>query len=91
MALKSIRYDEEFKQSLVTLYHNGKTQTELCSEYGVSKSTLSKWIKLYSKVDVDNSDTLTTNQIKKFQKRITQLEEENLILRKAIAILTPNY
>ena len=29
------RYDEEFKQSLVNLYHAGKTQTELCNDYGI--------------------------------------------------------
>ena len=26
------KYDEDFKQSLVNLYHSGKTQTELCKE-----------------------------------------------------------
>lgn len=30
------RYDEDFKQSLVNLYQTGKTQTELCKDYGVS-------------------------------------------------------
>lgn len=39
---KSIKYDNEFKKSLVSLYQNGKTQTQLCKEYGVSYSALSK-------------------------------------------------
>ncbi len=39
------RYDEEFKQSLVNLYQTGKTQSELCKDYGVSPSALAKWIK----------------------------------------------
>lgn len=47
MSSKQTRYDEEFKQSLVSLYNNGKTQTALCQEYGVSSSALSKWIKQY--------------------------------------------
>lgn len=34
------RYDEDFKQSLVNLYQTGKTQTELCKDYGVSSSDL---------------------------------------------------
>ena len=42
---KKNQYDEDFKRSLVTLYHNGKTQTQLCKEYGVSQSALGKWIK----------------------------------------------
>ena len=42
------RYDEDFKQSLVNLYQTGKTQAELCKDYGVSASALAKWIKQYS-------------------------------------------
>ena len=55
------KHDEDFKKSIVTLYENGKTQSELSREYGVSA----------------------------LQKRLLQLEEENLILKKAIAIFTP--
>jgi len=37
---------------------------------------------------MDNGDVLTAKQIKELQKRNAQLEEENLILKKAIAIFT---
>lgn len=37
------KYDEDLKKSLVSLYHNGKSQAQLCREYGVSESALSKW------------------------------------------------
>lgn len=90
MATKQPRYDEEFKQSLVALYHNGKTQTSLCQEYGVSQSALGKWIKQYSTVETEDGDVLTAKQVKELQKRMAQLEEENLILKKAIAIFTPH-
>ena len=90
MGSKSTRYDEEFKQSLVALYNNGKSQAELCNEYGVSKSALSKWIKMYSTVELEDGDILTAKQIKNLQKRLAQLEEENIILKKAIAIFTPH-
>ena len=30
------KYDEDFKKSLVSLYQNGRTQTQLIKEYGVS-------------------------------------------------------
>lgn len=89
MGLKSTRYDEEFKQSLVALYNNGKTMSELCKEYGVSKSALGKWIKLYSTVEMDDGDVLTAKQVKDLQKKLAQLEEENLIPKKAISIFTP--
>ena len=84
------KYDEDFKKSLVSLYQNGKNQSQLCREYGVSKSALSKWIKQYSTVQVDDGEVLTARQVKELQKRNAQLDEENLILKKAIAIFTPH-
>lgn len=56
MAGKNQKYTQEFKQTIVDLYHSGKTY----------------------------------NQIKELQKRNARLEEENLILKKAIAIFTPH-
>ena len=71
------RYDEEFKQSLVTLYQTGKTQSELCKDYGVSVSALAKWINQYSQVHLEDNTVLTAKQIQELQKRNAQLEEEN--------------
>lgn len=83
-------YDEDFKKSIVALYQNGKTQTQLSKEYGVSLSALNKWIKMYSEVKTIDGDIMTAKQIKELQKRMAQLEEENIILKKAIAIFTPH-
>ena len=69
-------YDETFKQTLVELYHNGKTQTSLIKEYGVSPSALTKWIKPYSTVKIDDGEGFTAKQVKEIQKRMAQLEEE---------------
>ncbi|HEK4517270.1 IS3 family transposase [Streptococcus iniae] len=77
------RYDEEFKQSLVNLYQTGKTQSELCKDYGVSASALAKWIKQYSQVRLEDNSVLTAKQIQELQKRNAQLEEENLNLKKS--------
>ena len=84
------RYDEDFKRTLVDLYHNGKTQVSLVKEYGVSQTALSKWIKQYSTVETEDEEVLTVRQIKELQQRNAKLEEENLILKKAIAIFTPH-
>ena len=43
-------YDEDFKKSIVALYQNGKSQSQLSKEYGVSLSASGKWIRLYSEV-----------------------------------------
>lgn len=84
------KYDEDFKKSLVSLHQNRKTQTQLCKEYGVSQSALGKWVRQYSAVEMDDGDVLTAKQVKELQKRNAQLEEENLILKKAAAIFTPH-
>lgn len=83
------KYDESFKKNIVALHQNGKTQTELSKEYGISVSAISRWIKLYSEVNVDDNTIMTAKQIKELQKRNAQLEEENIILKKALAIMTP--
>ena len=90
MSKESPRYTEEFKKSVVSLYHNGKTQSQLHEEYGVSPSALARWIKAYSEVKLDDNTVMSAKQVKALQKRNALLEEENLILKKAIAIFTPH-
>ena len=77
------------KKNIVALHQNGKPKTELSKEYGISVSAISRWIKLYSEVKVDDNTIMTAKQIKELQKRNAQLEEENIILKKALAIMTP--
>ena len=90
MSEKSPRYTQEFKQTIVNLYHSGKTYNQIKEEYGVSHNALANWIKQYSEVKIDDNTILTARQIKELQKRNAQLEEENIILKKAIAIFTPH-
>ena len=45
---------------------------------------------MYSSVQIDDNTVITAQQIKELQKRNAQFEEENLILKKAIAIFTPH-
>ena len=84
------KYSEDFKKKIVTLYESGKTYADIKKEYGISSSTLSVWVKKYSQVKIDDNTILTAQQIKALQKRNAELEEENLILKKAIAIFTPH-
>ena len=85
-----IKYSEDFKRTIVNLYQSGKSYSDIQKEYGVSSSTLANWIKKYSRVQIDDNTILTAKQIKALQKRNAELEEENLILKKAIAIFTPH-
>ena len=84
------KYTEEFKKTIVTLYQSGKTYSQIQKEYGVSSSALSNWVRKYSQVRIDEDTVLSAQQIKALQKRNAELEEENLILKKAIAIFTPH-
>ena len=84
------KYSEDFKKTIVTLYESGKTYSDIKKEYGVSSSALSNWVRKYSQVKIDDNTVLTAQQIKALQKRNAELEEENLILKKAIAIFTPH-
>ena len=90
MPSKQNRYDEDFKKTLVALCNNGRSQASVCQEYGVGPNTLGRWIKQYSTVETEDGDVLTAKQVKELQKRMAQLEEENQILKKAIAIFTPH-
>lgn len=83
------RYDEDFKMTLVNLYNSGNhTFASLESEYGVSAATIQRWVKLYSPIATNNEDEPTNlKDLIALQKKMAQLEEENEILKKAMAIL----
>ncbi|MEI2989310.1 MAG: transposase [Oscillospiraceae bacterium] len=86
--MENTKYTEEFKQSIVSLYEYGKSSTQICKEYGMSSSTLHKWIEKYTKVQISEIETMTMAEIKKMQKKLALLEEENIILKKAMAIFS---
>ena len=81
--MENNKYNEEFKQSIVSLYNSGKSSTQICKEYGMSSSTLHKWIRKYTQVKISDTETITMAEVKKLQKKLAVLEEEN---KKAMAI-----
>ena len=64
----------------------------ISNEPSLSFTTMVKLRPLLSKstVETDDGEVLTAKQVKELQKRMAQLEEENQILKKAIAIFTPH-
>ena len=83
---KGVKYNRETKESIVNLYQNGKPSSEIIKEYGVSSSCFYRWVKQYTVVQVSETESMTMNEIKAMQKRLAQLEEENMILKKTINI-----
>lgn len=86
MARGQKQYTEEFKNTIVELYNAGKSLVELSSEYALSKSTISGWIKKNKPVVVDKNTTITVAEYQAILKKSKQLEEENEILKKAMGI-----
>lgn len=49
MSNKSKRSTVEFKIQMVELISNGKSPNEIIIEYDIARSTVSKWVKDYTK------------------------------------------
>lgn len=84
------RYSEDFKKSIVDLYLSGRTRSSLSEEFGIHINTIYKWTQKYAPVTAPDGTTYTLDDIRRLQKEIDQLREDNLILKKAIAIFTPH-
>lgn len=80
------QYTNEFKTTLVELYNSGKSLADLSREYGISKSTVTVWIKKSKPIVVDNGKVITMAEYQAILKKLAQVEEENEILKKATAI-----
>ena len=82
-------YTEEFKKTIVELYENGnKTKSELAREYGTSECNVRAWIKKYGKIKTSTGETTTNDEILKMKKKMQEIEKENEILKKALAIFS---
>lgn len=81
-------YDEEFKKTLVSLYESGKKLSELSREYGVNESTIRPWISKYGTITTSTGEITNNDEIIKLKKKIKEVELENEILKKAVAIFS---
>lgn len=86
MARGQKQYTDEFKNTILELHNSGKTIGALSSEYGVSKSTIIGWVKKNKPLIIEKDKTVTTADYQAMLKKMAQLEEENEILKKAMAI-----
>lgn len=71
------RYTEEFKQEMINLYKNGHPASQICREFGMSKSTLFLWIKNYT---ADKHGQIP-REIYLQQLEMERLRKENLIFK----------
>lgn len=77
MSMRQRKYNDEFKNTIVELYNSGKSLSELSSEYGISKSTISCWLKKSKPISVDKDTTITAFEYQAMLKKMVKLEEKN--------------
>lgn len=82
------QFTDEYKKSVVHLYINGKTIDEIIDEYGIPRATFYRWLKKFREIKLSDDEVMTADDVRKLQKKVSLLEEENLILKKAISIFT---
>jgi len=80
------KYNDDFKKMIVDLYNSGSSAKDLSGEYGVSEVTIYAWIKKFSPIKTEDGSTVTADEIAKMKKQMLRLQEENEILKKAMAI-----
>ena len=74
------KYSSDFKLKVVLKYlSNNFTIAQICSEFNISKATLSNWVKHF-KTNSSNvfSDNLITNKATKIKEKQAEKEIENL-------------
>ena len=81
-------YDEEFKKTIVSLCEAGKKKSELTREYGISYTNISDWINKYGTITTSTGEVTNNDEILKLKKKLHEVEMENEILKKAVAIFS---
>jgi len=84
------KHDEEFKKTIVNLCETSKdkTMSDIAREYGITRTSITQWRKKYGTITTSTGITTNNDEILKLQKKNHELEIENEILKKAVAIFS---
>lgn len=81
--------DETRKKVVREHIQDGRTINSLAAEYGVSKATISNWVRAYREEcqtnDAEKSQLELMEEVRKLRQEKAELEKENLFLKKAAA------
>ena len=90
MAKEYAKHDEEFKKMIVNLCETSKdkTMSDIAREYGITRPSITQWRKKYGTITTSTGETTNNDEILKLKKRNLELEQENEILKKAVAIFS---
>ena len=83
-------FEPEFKKKIVRLHlEEGRTIKSIQEEYGVSKASVSNWVKEFRKECQSNEEANTDYDYMKenlrLRKELEEAKKENLFLKKAAA------
>ena len=83
-------YESEFKKKIVRLHlEEGRTLKGLAAEYGVSKASISIWVKQFREECQTNKEAKADYDYMKenlqLKKQLAELQKENDFLKKAAA------
>jgi len=90
MAGKSKNYTDEFKKQIVMLVKSGKSSSSIAREYGVAKSSVTKWVRDFNNsgsFKAKDNRTPEENELIELRKRVKELEMEADILKQAALIM----
>lgn len=90
MSKEYAKHDEEFKKMIVNLCETSKdkTMSDIAREYGITRPSITQWRKKYGTITTSTGETTNNDEILKLKKRNLELEQENEILKKAVAIFS---
>ena len=90
MSGKTKNYTEEFKKQIVQLSKSGRSANSIAKDYGVSKSSVMKWVRDFNNsgsFKAKDNRTPEENELIELRKRVKELEMEADILKQAALIM----
>lgn len=82
-------YSEEYKIDVIRMIEERQSDIkEIAKDMGVRRDLLYAWRRKYGKTKKESPEVKNLLEIKKLQKRLSEVEEERDILKKAVAIFT---
>ena len=90
MSGKVRNYTDEFKLQIVSLIKSGKSSSMIAKEYGIAKSSVTKWVRDFNKsgsFKAKDNRTPEENELIALSKCVKELEMEADILKQAALIM----
>ena len=65
-----------------------KTMSDIAREYGITRASITQWQKKYGTIITSTGEVTNNDEILKLKKELQQVQMENDILKKVVAIFS---